>query len=287
MDENYFKMFEDKQPEHSPNEAAAEAENDSSSSTGAAADTRTQTEQFSSTEMKTEEYTEPSSSDETTPGEENERTSPNSPVPDPRIDELAASVTEVKSAADAIGGKVDSLAGILNSIKSDMSRLSAYDTAVEQLKLSLAANRNTEKKLYEEVEEYKKDVYFTNIKPFLMFLINMLCELKKSKEDYLKEEEEFLKSNSKAVFDEIIQLIDFYIQSFSNQLEIQGVTIISYEPKTDYIQGEHRIKDKVKTDDPELDLKTERVLSDCYKYGKNILKEATVTVYKYVKPENA
>ena len=191
-----------------------------------------------------------------------------------------ASLNELKAAGEAVSGKLDELSKQVAALSASISRFSSYDTAVETLKQSLAVNKSHEDKLYKEVEEYKKGTYFTNIRPFLNFLIDTLCELKKSKNEYLTDREQFIEENNEAVWNEIVNLLDFYINSIEGQLKVQNVTITAYEPDTDYISGSQRITKTVKTDDPEKNGKIAEALSDCYSYEKTVLRPAAVTVYK-------
>lgn len=196
------------------------------------------------------------------------------------LDETNVSLNELKAAGEAVSGKLDELSKQVAALSASISRFSSYDTAVETLKQSLAVNKSHEDKLYKEVEEYKKGTYFTNIRPFLNFLIDTLCELKKSKNEYLTDREQFIEENNEAVWNEIVNLLDFYINSIEGQLKVQNVTVTAYEPDTDYISGSQRITKTVKTDDPEKNGKIAQALSDCYSYEKTVLRPAAVTVYK-------
>lgn len=187
---------------------------------------------------------------------------------------------ELNCANDASNAKLSAIMSQLDSMSRELSRLAAYDKAVDTLKVSLAANQNSEKNLYKEVEEYKKDTYFTNIKPFLMFLVDMLCEMKKSLSQYRDDKEEFIAENNENSYNEIVGLLEFFIGSFENQMKIQGVDIISFEADSDYITGQQRISKTVKTDDPAKNGKIAAVLSDCYMYGTTVLRPAKVTAYK-------
>lgn len=187
---------------------------------------------------------------------------------------------ELNCANESANAKLSAMLAQIETIGREVSRLAAYDKAVDTLKVSLAANQNSEKNLYKEVEEYKKDTYFTNIKPFLMFMVDMLCEMKKSLSQYLDDKEEFIAENSENSFNEIVDLLKFFIGSFENQMKIQGVDIISFEADSDYITGQQRISKTVKTDDPAKNGKIAAVLSDCYMYGATVLRPAKVTAYK-------
>lgn len=187
---------------------------------------------------------------------------------------------ELNCANESANAKLSAMMAQIESIGREISRLAAYDKAVDTLKVSLAANQNSEKNLYKEVEEYKKDTYFTNIKPFLMFMVDTLCEMKKSLSQYLDDKEEFIAENSENSFNEIVDLLKFFIGSFENQMKIQGVDIITFEADSDYIAGQQRISKTVRTDEPAKNGKIAAVLSDCYMYGTTVLRPAKVTVYK-------
>lgn len=187
---------------------------------------------------------------------------------------------EIKQTADEMNSSLKLLGSKMTSIETQLTRLAAYDTAVETLKRSLAANQNSENNLYKEVEAYKRGVYFTNIRPFLTFIIEMLCEMKKSKQQYIDEKEVFIAEHSEAIFNEICDLLDFYISAFENQLTVQGVMITSYEPGEKYIAINQHIVKTVATDDKDMNGIVAEVVSDCYMYDKTVLKPAKVNVYK-------
>lgn len=169
----------------------------------------------------------------------------------------------------------------LEAVKSSMERLSAYDTAVNTLRMALTASQNTEKKLYDEVEEYRKDAYLTNIKPFLKFMISMLNEFKTTKKQYMDDKDAFLAENSESIFKEIINLLDYFIVAFENQLQIQGVDIIAFESGSDYIPVKQQIRKTHKTDVETNKGKVAEVLSDCYMYGTSVLEPSWVIAYKF------
>lgn len=191
----------------------------------------------------------------------------------------------MRTAVINITGTMDKLADKVTMMESKISRLAAYDVAVDALKRSLAANLTNEKNLHEEVEAYKRGTYFTNIRPFLAFIIEMLCEIKTSLKQYTDEKDSFIAEHGESLFDEICGLLSFYADAFESQLTIQGVTITSYENGEMFISGNQRIVKTIKTDNKEENGVIAEVLSDCYSYDKTVLKPAKVNVYKYaVKP---
>lgn len=189
-------------------------------------------------------------------------------------------VEELNRSTDALNGKIAGLAEDVSDIKTLVARLAAYDTAVETLKRSLASVQKSEKNLYEEVEQYKKGTYFTNIKPFLMYIIEILCEMKKTREEYIDEREEFVEKNSEDGYNEIVELLGFFINSFESQLTIQGVSIINFEPETEYVPGKQRILKTVSTSEENKNGMVSNILSDCYMYGTTVLQPAKVYAYK-------
>lgn len=211
---------------------------------------------------------------------ENPEESAESEEDDNSLERMWECFGELSSANESANAKLSAMLAQIESMSREISRLAAYDKAVDTLKMSLAANQNSERNLYKEVEEYKKDTYFTNIKPFLMFLVDMLCEMKKSLSQYVDDKEEFIAENTENSYNEIVGLLEFFIGSFENQMKIQGVDIISYEADSDYITGQQRISKTVKTDDPLKNGKIAAVLSDCYMYGTTVLRPAKVTAYK-------
>lgn len=187
----------------------------------------------------------------------------------------------MRTAVTDIAGTLDKLADKFTLMESKISRLAAYDVAVEALKRSLAANQTNEKNLHEEVEAYKRGVYFTNVRPFLTFIIEMLCELKTSLKQYIDEKDGFIAEHGESLFDEICGLLSFYVDAFESQLAIQGVTISSYEHGEMFVSGNQRVVKTIKTDNKEKNGIVAEVLSDCYSYDKTVLKPAKVNVYKY------
>lgn len=268
MDETYSKVLGDEIPEPISENAAANAAPEQP-------------------EPVTEDGLQAASDDQTeTPAEAKQEQSELSEQPEQpaETEEAAFEQSEERNVTDglaaSINEKLDGLTGAMAEIKTEISRLAAYDAAVKELRQSLLSSRNTSSKLHEEVEEYKKGTYFTNIKPFLMFLINHLCDLKNSKKEYLDDKDAFIAENSEAVFNEIINLLDFFIAPIEHQLTIFGVTIKTYETESGFIPGEQSIVRTVKTDDPALSNKNAEILSDCYMYEKNVLRPASVLVYK-------
>lgn len=189
--------------------------------------------------------------------------------------------SEFKTISDSLINSLNNLTNKVTMMESHISRLAAYDTAVETLRRSLAANQNNEKNLYKEVEAYKRGVYFTNIRPFLTFIIEMLCEMKASKKQYVDESCEFIEEHGESIYNEICGLLDFYISSFESQLKIQGVIITEYEPGEAYISMQQHVVKTISTDDRQKNGIVAAVLSDCYSYDKTVLKPARVNVYKY------
>ncbi len=181
-----------------------------------------------------------------------------------------------------IGGMLTAISEKINSMELHVSRLASYDTAVETLKRSLAANQTSENNLYKEVEAFKRGAYFTNIRPFLTFMIDMLCEMKKSRKQYVDEKEAFISEHGEDIFSEICGLLDFFISTFESQLTIQGVIITSYDPGEKYIAIYQHIAKTIATDDKNLNGVVAEVITDCYMYDKTVLKPAKVKVYKSV-----
>lgn len=197
-----------------------------------------------------------------------------------QIEMVLSAVKNISDKTDSFSGQISNISAELSSVKAQVTRLAAYDTAVETLKRSLAANQTSETNLYKEVEKYKKGTYFTNIKPFLMFMIELLCDLKKTKAEYTDDSEAFIKENSESVYNDICLMLDYYIENVEKQLGIQGVTIYSYECGSAYVSRYQQIAKAVPTDDPELNGTVAKIYCDCYMYEDKVLKPARVHVYK-------
>ena len=201
----------------------------------------------------------------------------------PAVDltELYGMIERNTDRTDAFSSKLAHLSQSIETMNQQVTRLAAYDTAVETLKRSFAANQVSENNLYKEVETYKKGMYFTYVKPFLMFMIEMLCDLKNSKAQYTDDKEAFIAENGENIYEEICSLHDFYINSFESQLRIQGVQIIAYELGSEYVPIQQHIAKTIPTDDPALNSTLAKIYCDCYMYEDKILRPAKVHVYKH------
>ena len=180
----------------------------------------------------------------------------------------------------SISENVSQLISEVAGIKTSLAKLDGYDKAVETLKRSLAANQRNEDNIYKELETYKKNQYFNYIRPFLEFLINILTDMLNLKKQYEDDKEDFVSQHGQEVYDEIIDLNDYYLHQIENQLQIQGVEIIHYESESAFVATEQTISKVILTDDDSLVGIVGKVDSACYKFEDKVLKKAKVQVYK-------
>lgn len=194
-----------------------------------------------------------------------------------------SSVPETSAVFDLIatlGDNLSKLMGEISDIKVGISKFDGYEKAVETLKRSLAANQHNEDNIYKELEEYKKNQYYNYIRPFLEFLINLLNDMINSKKQYEDDHDEFISQHGQEVYDEIIELHEYYVQQIESQLQIQGVEIVNYEPGTPFISTEQIISKPILTEDVILSGMVGKVDSACYRFEDKVLKKAKVHVYK-------
>ena len=105
-----------------------------------------------------------------------------------------------------------------------------------------------------------------------------------SKKQYENDYNEFIMQHNQDIYDEIINMHDFYIQQIQNQLQIQGVEIINHEPNMPFIATEQVIIKSISTQDTALSGIVGKIDSACYKFQNKILRKAKVHVYK-VEPD--
>lgn len=177
---------------------------------------------------------------------------------------------------------VSTLSAEMNMLKSQMCKLDVCDKTLETLKRSLAANINNENNIHKELEVYKKNQYFSYIRPFMEFIIGLLVDISESRKQYINDKESIVGSYDEKIYEEIINLHTYYIQQMTSQLHIQGVEIVSYEVNSDFIATEQMISKTVSTDNKELTGKISSFDVPCFKYDDKILKKAKVQVYKYL-----
>lgn len=174
----------------------------------------------------------------------------------------------------------------VSGIKADLSKFDGYEKAVDTLKRSLAAHQHNEDSIHKELEGYKRNQYYNYIRPFLEFLINLLTDMINSKKQYEGDHDDFVSQHGQEVYNEIVELHDFYIQQIESQLQIQGVEVINYETDTPFIPTEQIISKPIITENVDLVGMVGQVDSACFKFEDKILKKAKVHVYKAKPVEN-
>lgn len=191
-------------------------------------------------------------------------------------EEITAMFDEIKKMSSQLSEIIENVAGI----KSGISRFNSYDSAVDTLKRSLSVHQRNEDNIYKELEQYKKNQYYNYIRPFFEFLISLLTDMISSKKDYQNDEIEFVEKHGQGIFDEIIDLHNYYIDQIVSQLQIQGVEVIEYQPNTPFIPTEQLISTPVLTEDISMVGQVASADSYCYKFEEKIVKKAKVHVYK-------
>lgn len=164
--------------------------------------------------------------------------------------------------------------------KKDEEVLRNYKTSLDSLKVSLAANQRNEEKIYKELEASRKNEKFATIRPFLEFIIERHLDLVKSLKEYENDKEDIVGKYSQEGYDEIVDLLQFQIELYENELARQGIDVRNYEAGTDFdviyqTPGKvamTREKDKVG--------KVAQVDSGCYIYNDKVLRKAKVRLYK-------
>lgn len=221
-----------------------------------------------------------------------------SPTTDEKVDSVTQNVASNRSMVNnedvtillnevkKISAVVSTVSEQVVNIQSGITRFSGYEVAVETLKRSLSVHQHNEDNLYKELEGYKKNQYYNYIRPFFEFLINLLTDMIASKKQYENDKDEFIEHHGQEIYDEIIELHNYYIQQIESQLQIQGVEIIEYSPNTPFISMEQIISTPMLTADNSLVGLVALADSACYKFEDKIIKKAKVHVYKAKPAEN-
>ncbi len=128
------------------------------------------------------------------------------------------------------------------------------------------------KKLYAEVQEYKKDLYSTMMKPLLMEFIQM-------RNNILKMGLSLEKKDKNAV----ISVKDFlsFAYDIEDVLENYNIEIFSSNFGEEFDPRRQKVLKKQVTDDENLHKKIAKSVSDGYIYGSRIMVKEAVVVYAY------
>ena len=171
-------------------------------------------------------------------------------------------------------------ANIAEKEKKDEEVLRNYKASLDSLKVSLAANQRNEEKIYKELEATRKDEKFSTIRPFLEFIIERHLYLVKSLKEYGNDKEDIVSKYSQEGYDEIVNLLQFQIELYENELERQGIDIRNYEAGTDFDVIYQTPGKVVMTREKDKVGKVAQVDSGCYIYNDKVLRKAKVRLYK-------
>lgn len=166
----------------------------------------------------------------------------------------------------------------VNNIKEEIEKMTSYAVAVDSLRKSIFINRDNEEKLRKELDSYKNDERFKQIKPFLMMVVQMHSELDKSRAEY--SDPKCVEELGEAVCKEIVDALDYLIGMVEAQMQVQGITVNDYEEGTSLIVTEQIIVKTVPTDVDENVGKIAVCKSKAYIYEGTVLQKAKVFVYK-------
>lgn len=164
--------------------------------------------------------------------------------------------------------------------KKDAAVLQNYKISLDNLRVSLATNQRNEDKIYKELEIAKKDERFSTIRPFLEFIVERHFELVKSLKEYEQDKDDVVSKYTQEGYDEIVDMIQFQIELYENELIRQGIDIRCYESGTDFDVIYQTPGKVVMTKEKEKVGKVAMVDSCCYIYNEKVLRKARVRLYK-------
>ncbi len=130
------------------------------------------------------------------------------------------------------------------------------------------------KTLYAELQEYKKGLYSSVMKPLLMDMIQV-------RNDILKQGNSLIKKNGE---DTMIKVSTFlsYAEDIQDILEKYDVDVFSSQSGDDFDARRHKMLKKVDTDDVTLNKKICESLAEGYEYAQRVIIKENVTVYSYI-----
>ena len=194
---------------------------------------------------------------------------------------VSVDFTECLQAISALSEKVDKLSQGVEAVKADNAdTLKNYKTSLDNLRISLAANQRNEDKIYKELEAARKDEYFTNIRPFLEFIVERHIDLTKSLKDYEKDKEAVVADYTEKGYNEIVDLHTFQIETYENELQKYGVTTFSCSEDSDYDAATQMPGKVVLTKEKSLVGKVAQCDMPGYMYNDKVLRKAKVRLYK-------
>lgn len=141
---------------------------------------------------------------------------------------------------------------------------------------SIDFERETADKLHKELQEYKNDIYFQLIKPFIMDIISVREDMKKNIEN-INETLEY----------ETLEFLQSYIEQLKIILENNDIEVYSTNTAEDknFNPKKQRVVKQIKTSDESLHGKVYNILTDGYTYKEKVISPERVEVYSYKKNE--
>lgn len=190
------------------------------------------------------------------------------------LSEITAKIASMEECIEKLCTSID------ERNRKDAAVLQNYRTSLDNLRISLAANQRNEDKIYKELEIAKKDERFLIIRPFLEFIVERHFELVKSLKEYEQDKDDIVSKYTQEGYDEIVDMIQFQIEMYENELIRQGIDIRCYEAETDFDVIYQTPGKVVMTKEKEKIGKVAKVDSCCYIYNEKVLRKARVCLYK-------
>jgi grpE len=141
---------------------------------------------------------------------------------------------------------------------------------------SIDFERETADKLHKELQEYKNDMYFQLVKPFIMDIISIREDMKRN-----------LKNFNEKTEDKKIEFLQSYVEQLkiileNNDIEVYNTDIVENE---NFNPKKQRVMKKIETSDESLHGKIYNFLTDGYAYKEKVISPERVEVYAYKKNE--
>ena len=129
---------------------------------------------------------------------------------------------------------------------------------------SIDFERETADKLHKELQEYKNDMYFQLVKPFIMDIISIREDMKRN-----------LKNFNEKTEDKKIEFLQSYVEQLKIILENNDIEVYN----TDIVENENFNPKKQRV------MKIYNFLTDGYAYKEKVISPERVEVYAYKKNE--
>ncbi|WP_374123252.1 nucleotide exchange factor GrpE [Leptotrichia hongkongensis] len=183
--------------------------------------------------------------------------------------------SEVDEVKDDENKEEDKIKKILENIENINKKVDVMNESFLKKIQSNEFEKETADRLYNELQEYKNDLYFQLIKPIMTSLISIRESMKKG-----------LKNFGKLSEDEKFRIFESYIEEVEIILENNDLEIYETDVETDsYVDlKKQKIIKKIITPYEQLHGKIENILSSGYMYKGKIISPEKVEVNIYKKP---